>query len=242
MKKIDFSKLDLAKLGETGASRWPSPRVLWHSWHKKYRKQQTAQKAKVDAFFASYTLFDKIRFGIYVLLALSIYTSVLYTYPATVQLFATQKAIATSQANIQVMQADLDALAHIDDDIGRLHNQIAKIDAAIPAEPREEDVITTISALTNKNQLTSPQRIFWSREKPTSIENTAIRNNYDVYAYTFSTVGDWTGVKNIIIDLRKSLRLMDVKNVKIIPLANGLIDLSITFWTYNHASTTPVIN
>ena len=240
MKKIDFHNIDIHKIVDTGAKKKFSFTIWYNKWKKQYKKKQEEQKEKLQArlnswkkFVASYDRFDKYIFFTYIFLIFVLYFTFAYTYPMFKKMFKVQSSIVTAQENIETLKQNLESLQKADKKIEKIRSDITKIDKMAPDQPIEEDVVVILGSLLAKNFLASPERFSWNKEKGTTIETAEIYENFDVYSYTFATSGSFDNVKNFITDLRRNLRIIDIKDIKMIPLANGDIEFSAMVWVYN---------
>lgn len=233
MKHINLSSANLDAILRGETKRKFDPRVAWHQLKKSCTRIFRAWQTTVLDFFAQYTLLQKYTFALYCVLAVSIVVSFWFVYPTFGVLLTVEEKVAGVRTEITTAKADLAALASIGKEITTIKGAVQKMQRAIPTASREEDVVMTIVRLVNKNHLTPPKRIAWTREKDTAVENAELKEHFDIYSYNFTTSGSYADVEQILRDIAKNVRLLDVRDVRLVPLANGSIELTLTLWAYN---------
>ena len=233
MKHINLSSANLDAILRGEAKRKFDLKVAWHQLKKNITRYLTAVREATVDFLAGYTPLEKYTFALYCLLALAIVSSFWLIYPTFGALLTVEEKVASVRTEIREAKSDLAALESIGKEITTIKSAVKKMQRAIPTAAREEDIVTTIMRLTSQNHLTPPKRIAWSREKETAVESVELRDHFEIYAYNFATSGSYADVEQILRDIAKNVRLLDVRDVRLVPLANGSIELTLTVWAYN---------
>ena len=247
MKKIELQRTEIEKIKEDGSHKRFSPKLFLNKLKKEYQKRQTkgqeemqARKKAFVGFFvskyktlAAYPPITKYFIVVYILLLFGLYFFFSFTTSALGNLFDLEGKVVAAEENIGILEDNIALLEDSEAIAEKIQKDIYKIDSMAPEKPREEDIVVLLGTLLSQNQLTSPERFTWTEEKETSIETADIYNYYNVYSYNFMTTGPLQNIYAFLSDLRKSVRLIDVKDIKMVPLANGDIELTLLIWTYN---------
>lgn len=233
MRKIDLSTTNLEAILKGEAKRRLSARAAWHILQKTCRKVSAHAWGKLRAFFGQYTVLQHTTFALFATLLVATITAFIAVLPAFSALLKLESQVADLRSESAATSQELVALASLKTEIASLRQNVAKLHRTVPSSPREEDVVVTLTKLINLHQLATPKRIFWNKEKETAIASLDLTNNFDVYVYTLTTSGTFTDLHDFLRDLTLSARLLDVKSLKLVPLADGSLELSITLWAYN---------
>jgi len=247
MKKIDLSNVDLNKIADAELQKRFNIKLQWNKFKKEYRKKQEIQKEKtselvssVKSFFKSKYLgakackvISKYFFVIYVLLIFGMYFSFTFTYNSLAHLFKVQSQIITVEQNLESLTSSIDFLSNSSDVQARIRDRVSKMKAMAPEKPKEEDIVFLIGSLLSKHQISSPERFVWAKEKETNIISENINEFYSVNTFTFASVGSFESIQAFLKDLRQNVRVVDLKSIKMVPLADGNIEFTAMVWTYN---------
>lgn len=239
MKKIDLKSIDIQKLSDVKVKRKMDLQVMWKRGKQFFEKHWGCYREKFLYFLSQFNFIQRTAFILYVLIFCGIFFTLFFTIPVLTKIFGIQGDIATTKANLIILQSDLSSLKNIDSELKNIRANIVKMGKMVPEKPEEENMIVTIGTLIAGNYLVSPSRISWNQEKENMIDNEEIRDRFDVYSYSFTTQGTYENVQNFISMLRKNLRVIDVKSIKMVPLTDGNIDAAFLVWTYNLRSANP---
>ena len=139
----------------------------------------------------------------------------------------------TTNKNIETLEHNIALLEDSEEVIEKFKINIDKLDKMAPIKATEEDIVVLLGTLLSRNKLSSPERFSWTKEKETTIETLEIREKYDVYSYSATTMGTSENIWNFMRDLKTSVRLLDIKSIKMAPLANDNIEFNFVIWAYN---------
>lgn len=233
MKKIDFSQIDLELLSDWG-NRSVSSQVIFNRLLKSLLKYFREFRMNYLAFLEQFSYYDIYNATLYFLLSVAIIFSLHTTSSLITKLYNIEEDIITAKVNTKNLKENIIVLDRTNTQLSEIKKTISLIDKSIPNSPQTEATIFNLGSLLAQNKIPSPSRFFWTKLKPESIADIDIQKNFDVYSYNFASNASMPQITKFIDDLKSNNRLIDIKNLKLSPLANNNIWFSMTVWAYNN--------
>ncbi|PCI24805.1 hypothetical protein COB57_03475 [Candidatus Peregrinibacteria bacterium] len=237
MKKIDLQNINIEDIKKREGSLFNFKENAKRYW-KIYKQRSDSQNQEFKEKLAQYSPLTKYVTVMYVILFCAGFFSYFYTIPSLKENITIRGNIIAQTQNIKSLKSDLNTLEAMSSSVAQLHNTIKQVKKIAPEEAHEEDIILTIEKLLSKNGIAPPKQFSWAQEKNMNINTPQLRQNFQIYSYTFFSDGTKKQIFDFMSDLRKNMRILDIKSFKTTPKdasseGEPILKFSISLWAYN---------
>ena len=233
MKNIDLRNIDINRFSNSDKETELNLAMLIIKVVKKLKRTTISLSQKFSETVKEYGFYQKFSFWLYSFLLCCGILTTLITIPRLMDVYSFQKGIYTSKENFKILENDLKILEATAWDLKIIEEQIDTIDKALPYNSSEEKIVYTLWVLMAKHQIFPPDKFNWNKEKPSVVQNEIIRDNLSITSFTIDSQGEFKNIKSLVSDIYSSLRIIDIKNIRLTPLASWNIWFSMTVWAYN---------
>ncbi len=232
MKKINLQKLDLNKLSvkKKGDSLIVKAKHSYLLFINKSHKLFNL----IKNYFLSFTKIETYNVIMFSVLILSIIVTLFVTIPLESTLMIFKKGVTEKDVEILVLQQNITEMKEQEQNIDQIKTHVETMKKIIPNKQNEEDVISTLERILVMNSMSVPKRFVWEKLNENFIYSSKIKNNFNVYSYSFSSFWDFNSLKRFLKSLKNNLRIIDIKSIKIVPQnSSDYLKSDITVWSYD---------
>ena len=230
MKRINFEKVNVYKLWQWSAWNSNDSKYTYKALFKVFKHWTWEYIMQHLGAISNYKIYNCI---VYIIIWFSSIFTFVYSSDYIINSYIYDEKILTSVKNQDLLIHEIEQFSKIQDDLKILHKDIDKIDKIIPETQKEEEVLFILWNLLSMNKIPSPDKYHWTKLNSNALIDPNLSEGFEVYSYSLNSIWSLEDISNLINDLKTNLRLIDVKQIKMSPLAWWNIKFSVSVWAYN---------